>query len=238
MKSQSITTVIIAALAGAAGATLAHEFLPDREPVATAKQVALVAPELDPAPDYGAQLAQLEQRLATLELRPEPSLRVAAATEPQPASNEAVESFASPSATVAAVADPVLEDHVEQALERIREEERFAREQEKEQKRVEQLENQLAKLETALGLGRDQVNDMRTLYEEQRQTKQDLQSMWEDGFDREALAQAKNDMATRRNSELERILTPQQLETFQQINDKGSRRNSNQRDAARGVRGK
>jgi len=233
MKPHWVTTALVAALAGAAGATLAHELLPDRGGDASPKQVTLVEPDVAAAPDLREELAQLERRLAALELRPVPTARAVAAT-PETASRDSALTLEAATNSPAAASAPLLQEHVEHALERIREEERFAREQEKEQKRVELLENQLAKLETALGLGTDQVNDMRALYEEQRQAKLDMQAMWEDGFDRELVGQAKNDMATRYHAELERILSPQQLETFQRMGEsKQSRRSSNRADSAR-----
>lgn len=233
MQPHWITTALVAALAGAAGATLAHELLPERSGGSTPKQVALVEPEVEPARDYAEQLTRIEQRIAALELRPTPSARevavVAGVDEPQ-----AVDALSAPLATAGAIDEPVLQVHVEQALTRIREEERAAREAEKEQKRLEQLDQQLEKLSVALGLGTDQVNDMRTLYEDQRVAKQDLQRMWEDGFDNDLLAQTKRDNASRYRAELERILTVQQLESFDMLNDnRQSRRNEGRKDNAR-----
>lgn len=233
MQPHWITTALVAALAGAAGATLAHELLPERSGDSEPKRAALVEPEVEPARDYGAQLTRIEQRIAALELRPAPSAREVAVVE-DAGEPQAVDTLPVGIAVAGAIDDPVLQVHVEQALTRIREEERAAREAEREQKRLEQLELQLEKLSTALGLGTDQVNDMRSLYEDQRNAKQDLQRMWEEGFDDDLLAQTKRDNASRYRAELERILTVQQLEAFDVLNDnRQSRRGDNRKDDAR-----
>ncbi|MCA8979535.1 MAG: hypothetical protein KDC14_05880 [Planctomycetes bacterium] len=217
MQPHWITIALVAALAGAAGATLAHELLPARAGASADAHAALVEPDAEPAEDFGARLRDIEQRIATLELRPAPSLRQVAVAEPV-AVGVAAES-ARPERTAAeALSEPELREQVEEALAVIREEERVAREQEKEQKRIEQFELQLEKVSTALGLGTDQVNDLRTLYEAQRLAKLDLQRMWDEGFDRELVAQTKDDNAARFRTELERILTPAQLDEFDVLN--------------------
>lgn len=231
MQPHWITIALVAALAGAAGATIAHELLPDRAAGSAQQQPASIEPEAEPQADLRVQLDRIEQRIAALELRPTSTARVVASSQEKPEDVETLPLGAALT-TSGAISEPVLQDQVAQALERIRERERFEREQAQEQERVEQLDRQLEKLQAALGLGHDQVNEMRTLYENQRQAKIDLQRMWEDGFDRELVAQSKNDSAARYRAELERILTPEQLESFELMYDqKQARRDSDRSDA-------
>lgn len=231
MKNHWITTAAVAAIAGAAGASIALQFVPQWSNESEESGAVIIAPEADMVPDYGHRLAELERRLATVELRPVASVREVAApiAEAVPETRVATTAHLAP-ISASAVHDAGFQDHVELALTRIREEERVAREAEKEAKRLEQVELQLAKLSDALGLGTDQVNDMRSLYESQRQAKLDMQVMWDDGFAREAVAQFKDESAARYRAELERILTPQQLDRFEMLSDNKQRRDRGRRD--------
>ncbi len=110
------------------------------------------------------------------------------------------------------LAHPQFREQLGVALDEIRKTDLIDRAKVTQQKRIAALEPVLAKMQTRLGLSQPQVTQMRTALESKMERDADLTRRWEEGEDRESLGQVKTENRLAHQTELERILTPTQLE--------------------------
>ena len=89
------------------------------------------------------------------------------------------------------------------------------------EKRLAQLDERMAKMESQLGLSRDQSNRMRTALLARYEREDDLLIRWQSGEDPEILGEVKAEDAALHQAEVELILTPTQLETYRQSAGRG-----------------
>ena len=216
MKHHWIATVLIAAFAGAAGATLAHEGLSRWHAADRVTGTVNIEPEATPLVDWSTRMQALESRVSSIELRPEPSdRRVVAGESTLDAEFKAevrawmAESRSQPGA--------VRQAEVEETLYQIREAEQRERALVKDQQRAQKTEYALEKLSEQLGLRADQVDDMRVLYDREREAQSEVKRMWAENPDPEVVGQVKADRRREHNEELARILTPDQLATLREL---------------------
>lgn len=215
--SSSIVPVVVALACGALAGAFAGRVASDRAAPAAATGSAL-APE---ATDEGAaaeasrRLADLERRVAALELRPDPRAREAVDAAPTTDLRVAADDTADGGAPDPIdLASPEFEERVATALDGIRQRERAALIAEKERVRAETLDRQLEALAEQLQLGRGQVDDLRELYHEREAFEQELTREWRDGADDEYLGARKQEGATRFSARLDEILSPAQRREF------------------------
>lgn len=131
----------------------------------------------------------------------------------------------------------VLLERVEEALGRIREEERAEEERRDEERRAERLEERLARLSDELGLAPHQVRDLRTLWLAQEQGRDELRRALEDSGDRDAYREARKDQRKANDEALARILTPAQLEDYRKREQQRDAAQTRDRTRGRGGRG-
>ncbi|MCP3914291.1 MAG: hypothetical protein GY711_01910 [bacterium] len=221
------TSVIVALVAGLAGGAVGAGvsglvFTPSSG--TTTDTASAVAPEV-PVGDIVDQLAALresnaalQRRLDMLEMTPRTNADARSAIE----APEAVEVEQELKQLVATLKDPSkpipgFENHVRQAMESIEEQERQEREAKRAEEREKRLEDRLAGLTSELGLDKFQVGEMRrVLGEEGARRDTFLTKMREDGQrpNREAWGELREQTQT----ELGKVLTPTQLETYNESN--------------------
>ena len=159
----------------------------------------------------------LRRRVETLELRP---ALVPRAPVEGFVSEEAFEAFrkefrASLAGRNGPSSEPEeLKGQVADALIEIRREEAVSAVRDYQEKRAARLEEDLTRLSDWLALEAYQVDEMRALLLAQYEREEEQRRLWEAGIDRESLAETKRSDGERFRSDLERTLTPEQLEPF------------------------
>ncbi len=132
------------------------------------------------------------------------------------------------SASVAAVT-PNFQRAVESAIEMRDERRRAEREVERAEAAEKRMEDRLAKLQTELGLDQNQVNSMRTVYQDQEikrdELRTEMREMRENGTgSREDMRDMWRGLTDSTNESIQGILTPSQYETYKEsdsANDRG-----------------
>ena len=89
------------------------------------------------------------------------------------------------------------------------------------EKRAARLDQRVARLSERLNLNPYQIAEMTTVLSGRDQREQDLIAMWQRGVDDEVLGQTKRSNAEQFETEIQRVLTPEQLETFREIGSEG-----------------
>lgn len=238
MKHSLLSIVLVALVAGAVGALCTSLLSSDATSTSTASapaapDVAARAPrstadanEADPrlavlVEALAANVERLAARVEELERRPEPDVRVARA--PAPSDDSAKLS--------AALAPQVVQESVVQALEDIRAQERAKAEAQRQQRELERIDERLTRLNEQLGLSPSQSSSLRALMLAQNQQRDELERQRDDGLDREQRRAAAEQLRLRADVDLARILTPEQLTTYRELNasrnDTRGRRGSN-----------
>lgn len=163
----------------------------------------------------------LAARLAFVENQPLSQMRLPVDTDWVPRSEflalqdefrAITKAISNPSAPNVDLAHPRFRGQLETALGDIRKGEMVNRAKTSQEKRAAALEPALATMQTQLGLNQSQVSEMRTALESKMVRDADLTQRWEQGEDNQALGQLKRDNRTTHQAELQRILTPSQLE--------------------------
>ncbi len=192
-----------------------------------------VAPSMEPAKamastDLQSELAALteanralSERIAFLENQPASAVRIPAETDWVPREEflalqeelrAATKSMASNRMAAGDPAHPMFRDQVENVLGEIRKDALAKGSTVQQEKRTANLEPSLAKMQSRLGLNQSQVTEMRTALESKITMDAELTQRWRDGESNEVLGQVKRDNQATHQAELERILTPAQLE--------------------------
>jgi len=107
-----------------------------------------------------------------------------------------------------------LEDQVAEALTAIRREERAAAIRDRQERRLERLDEVLPQLEQRLGLTRYQSGRMRTALEDRYEREAELMSLWQGGAGDEVVRQRKQADAEAFRDDLASFLTEDQLQGF------------------------
>lgn len=151
------------------------------------------------------EVNKLAARVEQLERRPEPDARVelsaARALDPNTTAGQGE----------TALAPQVVQESVAAALETIRADERAKADAERKQRELERIEERLTRLNERLALSPDQTNMMRALMLAQNTQRDELERMRGQGVEREQRRIAAEEAERRRDVELTRILTPEQL---------------------------
>lgn len=228
MKSSTLTLLALVALvagsaAGAVTSLLARPRSAERSaPVANdpAPSGPSLAARLD---ELEAQNAALRARLAELELRPAVEPRVPVIAEGALVAREDFEALRAEVERLASGADAerplrpdALEAEVAEALQTIREQERFEAVRASQEKRLARLDQDVLKLEEHLGLDRYQSDRMRTILLEQYQREAEVRRLWEEGAGDEVLGEHKRGAAETFRTQLAGVLSEEQLESFWQ----------------------
>jgi hypothetical protein len=235
-SSTLLSHTVVAVLAGAAGGFLATQLAPTNTDAARPAQSDGLAPATPAAParvearpadtawrgELERELQTLRERVDALELEPAPLAREAVAAAVEPAS-------AAPLAPAAAIEAERLQDSVAEALEAIRSAERQQAAAEQQQRELQRIDERVARLAEPLGLTPAQQADLRTLMLTQRQERDALESLRDQGGDRTAYRSAMEELRKRDDDALARLLTPEQLQAYQA---REQERNGDQRGGA------
>jgi hypothetical protein len=115
---------------------------------------------------------------------------------------------------------PEFKTQVAQALTAIRKDEV----QQAQKKVAGNLDERIARLTERLGLSVYQASEMRTVLATRDERERAVIQMWQDGADNEVLGDAKRSNAQEFQTVLQRVLTPQQLQTFRENPGRGGKR--------------
>lgn len=220
MTTISWPTAVIGALTGAAVALAVTAFSLAPQAPLVAERAASQPSSASPATRAGEssspgvaealavlsdEVSKLAARVEQLERRPEPDARVelsaARALDPNTTAGQGE----------TALAPQVVQESVAAALETIRADERAKAEAERQQRELERIEERLTRLNERLALSPDQTNMMRALMLAQNTQRDELERMRDQGVEREQRRIAAEEAERRRDVELTRILTPEQL---------------------------
>ncbi|MEM8709871.1 MAG: hypothetical protein AAGG01_02880 [Planctomycetota bacterium] len=223
--------LLASAIAGGVGAVATTVLTPQNDASAATQQI------VGHDEDVLAQLERMEQsynvlldRIETLEAGSElvpvgaPPTRVSAVA-PESELKEAVkaEILAELSEGPAAVATPSLQRAVETVLERREEQQKLEREQKRAAEQEKRLEDRLAKLQTDLGLDQNQVDSMRTIYQDQDvkrdELRDEMRAMRDAGGSREEARAMWIDLRDATNEAIQGVLSPTQYEQYQESNN-------------------
>lgn len=116
-----------------------------------------------------------------------------------------------------------LKQGVEQALSVIRLKERTAAKIKAAEKQDVRREERLGRLSSKLGLDKNQVGQMREILTRKDQLDRELTAIWESGEGRETVGELKRTNHEEYQGSLQRVLTPEQLQLFQESNGRGKR---------------
>jgi hypothetical protein len=236
MKDQLILTLIVGAVAGLFGAALINLFLPDSSTRADERgRTPIVRGPVEDDGELAERLADLElQNLALLErletLEESMSLlgsrRVVADTPAPVEAQEVDESIAALAAALRSGQGPdEFQVLVENALGEIRAQEERERAQEREQLILERVDKRLEELGEELGLTPYQVDAMRPILIEQDSKRMAItDEIREQSRD---WREAREDFTELRDATIERladVLTPDQLERYEQLENPFGRR--------------
>lgn len=221
--TSTAVTVVVAALAGAASATLVLVLGSPSAPAAAEGSAATSPAVASPAGDVEAlqeQLTALEiesrelrQRLSELEDRADLSARTSAGA---PADELAAQVAAKLSADGATPAPAALKTEVAQALEQLRADERAEAARAREKRELQRIEERLVDLRTRLGLSPGQENDLRALLLAERAAEAEYDRQRDAGASRDSLRAVREQQRTEQQAQLAKILTPEQLESYRQ----------------------
>ncbi len=249
MTSISWPTAVIAASIGAAAALAVTSLSLTPLPSQPSEFAANAMQPASPASRSGAGAAtdvalalealssdvrELSARVEALERQPAPDTRVALSRSPELDVDVAARS------SEAALAPEAVQESVAAALETIRADERAKAEAEREQRELERLEERLTRLNERLGLSPDQTNMMRALMLAQNTQREELDRLREQGVEREQRRLVAEEAERRRNVELARILTPEQLAGLRELesnrgDDRGRTRRGSPSGASNGA---
>jgi hypothetical protein len=219
MKQTPLLTVVIAGVVGAASAAGTAVLL---SPQSSERAQVAAADPLAPKTDYDAQFGELRKqnedlllRIAALETRPAPAAAMRAPVGDDGFQDEVRNWMASfedesgqvPEAFVASVGD---------ALDQIRDQEREERSQQMADAQAERLEERLGELKEKLGLSQYQVDEMRTVLTEQNLKRAELFAGGWENIDRGSMRETMQTMREETDTALATILTPDQLEGYEQ----------------------
>lgn len=260
MKQAILAAVLAGLVAGMVGAGVVGGLMATKSEGAKGDEVA----SLDPVADTGldalqtkvAKLerenAELRDRVDSLELRPvaahrDPAPLSAAGLSPEDAEEERalLATLDDPAAPI----PPALREAFEQTYRDIREQEAQERQREREQREAERISDRVKELAPELGLDQFQVGKMTdVLVNESVERNRMFSEMREGGGDFGDARQMMRDLRQQTTDALAQILTPMQLEQYQeQQNDRwggfggpggGGRGGDNNNDDGGGRRGR
>lgn len=226
MKSASSGIFLLAVVLGAVSAGVTSSLLVTSSSMGSGREpdAGAVGPEDRSGTTLASQIEglrdenrALRKRVQALEIRPAPALRVpVGAAGSNGAVEELVEEVRARMASAEATrgAPPELRVEVEKALGSIREGERLEAERLLGERQAQRIEQRLSRLTSKLDLSPYQVGEMRTLLTTKAHSNEELKRRWEEGVDGETLGAEKQANDEEHESALERILTPEQLETY------------------------
>ncbi|MEM1449871.1 MAG: hypothetical protein AAF957_01590 [Planctomycetota bacterium] len=236
--SNPIPLVIAASLgAGAAGAVATTILVAPPQPAETADTTARADSELLAAIDgLRAENRALVERIDALELSSELAPvavggRTAATTERSDIEDVVKEVLGSLDGTGTAAPTPAMQTAIESVLDMREERERLERDQKRAEAQERRMEDRLAKLQTELGLDQNQVNSMRTIFQDEDIRRDELRTKMREARDSGNMdfgdvRQMWTDSRDATNQSIQGVLTPSQYEQYQetQQNDRWGRR--------------
>ena len=212
MKTPLIVSILALALGGGAVvAVLMNPGAPGREEDAVGPVVA------DPDADLLAEVAALRERIAELEMVP-----VATPIERAPAPEGFVtrEDFAAfreevlaaldGSSLVSSIQVPEFKDTLEDTLDEINRDKAIEKTNASYQRRVDGIDDQMAKLDASLGLDRQQSNALRSELLAKYERDAEMSRRWHQGEDPEVIGEVKMTNHQMHQDGLSSILTPEQ----------------------------
>lgn len=219
MAASTSASILVAALVGAAGGFVAAQLgspsTPPSQDLGSVQRDAEVDSRLA---QMKSQLDDVDQRLRGLALRP-----IAQPAEPLPLGNNAtldpatlaqVERVAAAlDSGMAMNGDAVLIDQVDEAVKRLRDEERDEQRQRRADERVEQIDARLVELQGELGLDSYQVNEMRALFVDAGAKRDEGRDLMRAG-EWEAGRELFDELRETTDMRLGEILSPVQLEGY------------------------
>lgn len=233
MQTTHILYPLLGVVLGAASAGVTVSMLADQDPPTGAGETSglSVVPAGPSAADLLTRVQSLQDenqslrdRLTSLELRPPAAQRVPAQEGVSKAEFEEFknEVLGRLKAARPDVAEPEqMKAQVADAVREFRKEEKFESVRQAQVKRVDMLEDRLARLSSRLGLDNVQVNQMRVAFTEQFDRDQELIRLWEAGTDPGLLGETKQANALEHRAAFEGILTPTQFDTYRRSGGKG-----------------
>jgi len=230
MKSFSVVACVIAAVLGAAsGGVTAALLIGSSSPEGDSGAAAAV-PEVDAGAEALALVEELRKenrelrdRLAIVEVRQQPAQRDPAGDfvleEDFLAFSDEVREWMSGGSGAArsqpeGVVAPELKNQVADALQTLRKEEQVAKVKKTLDKEAANIEQRVTKMSEWLELDTYQQDDVRVILADKERRDRELVQMWEDGVDDEVLGETKRTNGQELFASLQRVLTPQQYETF------------------------
>ena len=124
--------------------------------------------------------------------------------------------------TEAIAATPKLEKAVEAVIEMREERRSLERDQKRAEAEEKRLEDRLAKLQTDLGLDQNQLNSMRSIYQDQDEQRAGLRDKMTElrdaGGSRDDVRALWTDLRDSTNTAIQGVLSPTQYETYQESN--------------------
>ncbi|MCB9914019.1 MAG: hypothetical protein H6828_02585 [Planctomycetes bacterium] len=233
MKNAILINVLVAAVAGAAGAFVLHTVSPATGGGHTGSNAAQGLTPLgedeqgglqEQLASLGRKNEELAMRLAALERRGG-SAREAVASE---GGEDLAQLQADIAELAAALKDPqsaqstTLRTSVRLAMDQIREEESAERDREREDREITRIDERLTELQGQLGLDQVQMKSMREVLLVESTKRNELFNTMRDGgggMDRGAIRTAMTDLRDQTRTSLSTILTPLQLEDYEKLND-------------------
>lgn len=213
MKDTSLGQLVLVILLGSGSAAVTSSLLsgdePQVVPQAPTPSVDLVA-QLD---DLRAENAKLSERIADLELRPEPSERVAAVEDTE--FEEEVRAFMEQMSEKEKASPVALQSKVEDALTSIRQQEAIQKQQVKDQQRDEWITSRIEKIAPELGLTQYQADEMQLTWRARAEMDAELARLWQAGeIDSQQAGEIKTANNERHQANLQAFLSAEQYETY------------------------
>jgi len=223
MKTPWIPLIVVAALAGVAGAGLTAATGALKRPAERTATPTEMSGELEAAIDaLRASTERLEERVDSLEImRPAEHERLAVA--PVSAVDEDLarnlEDLAAALRSPEGAVPTEFTTAVSRALEDIRAAEDAERDEAREERRLERIDERITELTTELGLGTSQAEDLRFHLVDTDQKRDALRDEIRESGDWRSMRESFGELRDESNEKLQTILTPDQYTKYQELDD-------------------
>ena len=221
----TLLALLAGAVAGASASLLTQALVEPAAPAAPERaavtraggDVEALRTELD---ELAATARALDSRLASLELAPRSSTRAPASSGEAGELAELrgeVEDLLAALQTPGVAPPPSFQDAVRRTLEDVRAEEQRQRDLEREQERVERLEQRVDRMVEELALAPYQVEGFRKVVADSEARRDAAFALAREGGDWQVAREAMRDLRDQTQRELSGLLTPEQMEQYEQL---------------------